>query len=88
MDLLILFSALAVLVVAAVTWGATLKWGIPGGGTVFLAVACLALLFSASGPSHAEAAMGHGLAVLFIALPAGIGGLVGLGLGWLQRRNR
>jgi hypothetical protein len=87
MDHLIGLSALALFVAAAVTWGATLKWGVPGGGTALLALGCLALFSSASGSSHAEAMMGRGLAVLFVALPAGIGGLIGLGLGWLHRRN-
>lgn len=88
MEILIGLSALAVFVAAAICWGATLKWGLPGGGMALLALGCLALFSSASGSSHAEAMMGRGLEVLFIWLPAGAGGLIGLGLGWMHRRNR
>jgi uncharacterized membrane protein YedE/YeeE len=87
-SLMALTPLFALLLPAVVAWFVTLRFGIWVGAVVPAIVAAAFLIARLQGTGHPEEAMGRGLEVLFIWLPAIVSALVGFGIGLIFRAKR
>ena len=76
-----------VLLAVSVSWLTTTRAGVLAGAAVPGLVALAFWVADSQGSTHAEAAMGRGMAALFFWLPAFAGAVIGVILGALNRRK-